>query len=159
MPILTILVLLKLKNDLEGNQMAEFNPDEYLAQKPTQQDFDPDAYLGQKTTVSQPKELTAGQKTYQSARDILAPTVEALSSVAGGALGVPLGPLGMVGGAGLGYGIGKEAMQNLDVLMGVRQPRQGLMQMAEPLQNILEGATYEAGGRVAVPLLAPGTYV
>lgn len=114
------------------------------------------SHLGQSAAVSQPKELTAGQKTYQSARDILAPTVEALSSVAGGALGVPLGPLGMVGGAGLGYGIGKEAMQNLDVLMGVRQPRQGLMQMAEPLQNILEGATYEAGGRVAVPLLAKG---
>jgi tetratricopeptide (TPR) repeat protein len=114
------------------------------------------SHLGQSAAVSQPKELTAGQKTYQSARDILAPTVEALSSVAGGALGAPLGPLGMVGGAGLGYGIGKEAMQNLDVLMGVRQPRQGLMQMAEPLQNILEGATYEAGGRVAVPLLAKG---
>lgn len=114
------------------------------------------SHLGQSAAVSQPKELTAGQKTYQSARDILAPTVEALSSVAGGAIGAPLGPLGMVGGAGLGYGIGKEAMQNLDVLMGVRQPRQGLMQMAEPLQNILEGATYEAGGRVAVPLLAKG---
>ena len=136
--------------------MAEFNPDEYLAQKPTQQDFDPDAYLGQKTTVSQPKELTAGQKTYQSARDILAPTVEALSSVAGGALGVPLGPLGIVGGAGLGYGIGKEAIQNLDVLMGVKPPRQGMMQVSAPLQNILEGATYEAGGRVAAPLFAKG---
>ncbi len=152
MPILTILVLLKLKNDLEGNQMAEFNPDEYLAQKPTQQDFDPDAYLGQKTTVAK----TQQQVAPTIPRQALNAVVEALGGIAGGALGAPLGPLGIVGGAGLGYGIGKEAMQNLDVLMGVKPPRQGMMQVSEPLQNILEGATYEAGGRVAVPLIAKG---
>jgi hypothetical protein len=34
--------------------------------------------------------------------------------------------------------------------------RQGMAQVAEPVRNVLEGATFEAGGRVAGPLLAQG---
>lgn len=91
--------------------------------------------------------------TYQTIRNIVAPTVEMAGAVGGGLLGTPLGPLGTVGGAGLGYGIAKEALNLGDVYFGGQQPRQGAQIVAEPMQNILEGATYEAGGRAVVPYL------
>ncbi len=50
-----------------------------------------------------PRLYEAAVKTRQMA----GPTVEALTTIGGGALGAPLGPAGVVGGAGLGYGIGQ----------------------------------------------------
>lgn len=91
--------------------------------------------------------------TYQTIRNIVAPTVEMAGAVGGGLLGTPLGPLGTVGGAGLGYGIAKEALNLGDVYFGGQQPRQGAQMVTEPMQNILEGATYEAGGRAVAPYL------
>jgi hypothetical protein len=67
-----------------------------------------------------------------------------------------MGPAGIVGGAGLGYGIAKEGLEMADVAMGMKAPRQGIAQVAEPVRNVLEGATFEAGGRVAGPLIAQG---
>lgn len=93
--------------------------------------------------------------TYQKIRNIVAPTVEMAGAVGGGLLGTRLGPLGTVGGAGLGYGIAKEALSLGDVYFGGQQPRQGAQVVAQPLQNILEGATYEAGGRAVAPYIAP----
>lgn len=104
----------------------------------------------------QAKEPTTTQSIYQAVRPYVAPTVEALGSVAGGVIGAPMGPMGMLGGAGLGYGISKEAMEMADVYLGGKKPREGAAQVSEPLRNILEGATYEAGGRVAAPLIAKG---
>ena len=116
---------------------------------------------GRPTMVNDPRLLTNPRPTttesvYQAVRPYVAPTVEALGSVAGGLLGTPAGPLGMVGGAGLGYGISKELMQQADVLLGGQRQREGAAQITEPLRNVLEGATYEAGGRVVAPLLARG---
>lgn len=91
---------------------------------------------------------TAIQQAYQAARPYVAPTIEALSAVGGGLLGSPLGPAGAVAGAGLGYGIGKEALQLADVYLGGKAPRQGAENIVEPARNVLEGATLEAGGRV-----------
>jgi hypothetical protein len=68
--------------------------------------------------------------------------------------GAPLGPLGVVGGAGLGYGIAKEITSGADRLVGVEPPRKNLAIAAEPVQNVLEGATMEAGGQVIAPLLS-----
>ena len=93
--------------------------------------------------------LTTGQKIYRIARPVLAPTAEALGTAGGAALGSFLGPAGTVGGAGLGYGMTKEALEMADVAMGMKAPRQGAAQVAEPVRNVLEGATFEAGGRVA----------
>ena len=93
--------------------------------------------------------LTTGQKIYRIARPVLAPTAEALGTAGGAALGTFLGPAGTVGGAGLGYGMTKEALEMADVAMGMKAPRQGAAQVAEPVRNVLEGATFEAGGRVA----------
>lgn len=116
---------------------------------------------GRPTMVNDPRLLTnpqpsAAQQAYQAVRPYVVPTVEALGSVAGGLLGTPAGPLGMVGGAGLGYGISKELIRGADVLAGVEKPREGTALVTEPLQNVLEGATYEAGGRVAAPIIAKG---
>jgi len=99
------------------------------------------------------QELTAGQRMYQSIRPYVAPTIEALGSAGGALLGAPLGPPGVVGGAGLGYGLAKEALELGDVYLGGKEPRQGPAIATEPVKNVLEGATYEAGGRVVAPLL------
>lgn len=116
---------------------------------------------GRPTMANDPRLLTnpqptATQSVYNAVRPYVAPTVEALGSVAGGLLGAPMGPLGVVGGAGLGYGISKEALGLADQYLGGQKPREGAAQITEPLQNILEGATYEVGGRVVAPILAKG---
>ena len=89
-----------------------------------------------------------GPSTYERVREYVAPTVEALGAVGGGVLGAPLGPLGVVGGAGLGYGMAKEALNLADVYIGGKAPRTAAATVTEPIQNVLEGATMEAGGRV-----------
>jgi hypothetical protein len=100
------------------------------------------------------QELTTGQKIYQAVRPYVEPTVTALGAVGGGLVGTPMGPLGAVGGAGLGYGMAKQAMTAADVGMGMRPAAQGLDIVAEPVKNVLEGATYETGGRVVAPLFS-----
>ena len=99
------------------------------------------------------QELTQGQRVYQAVRPYVAPLVEAGGAIAGGLVGTPMGPAGMVGGAGLGYGIAKEGLEMADVAMGMKPARQGAAQVAEPVRNVLEGATFEAGGRVLGPLV------
>lgn len=100
------------------------------------------------------QELTTGQKVYQAVRPYVEPTVTALGAVGGGLVGTPMGPLGAVGGAGLGYGMAKQAMTAADVGMGMRPAAQGLDIVAEPVKNVLEGATYEAGGRTVAPYIS-----
>ena len=98
--------------------------------------------------------LSRGQSFYRNVvKPVVTPTIEALSAVGGGVLGAPLGPMGIVGGAGLGYGIGKEILKLGDTYLGGETPDQDPIQ---PIKNILEGATYEAGGRVVAPLLSKG---
>jgi hypothetical protein len=96
-----------------------------------------------------------------TARDVLGPTVQALGA-AGGAIGgaaaaTPTGPVGMaaggVAGAGLGYGTATEGLEALDVALGFKKPRTGAAVVTEPLKNVVEGATYEAGGRVVAPYI------
>jgi hypothetical protein len=100
--------------------------------------------------------LSTGQKVYQNiVRPVLAPTVEMGGAVTGGLLGTPLGLGGVVAGSGLGYGMAKEAVNLADIYLGGQQPRQGAEAVTEPLRNVLEGATYEAGGRVVAPYIAP----
>jgi len=100
-----------------------------------------------------PPPPTSAQTMYRNVRNVVAPTVEMLGAAGGGLLGTPLGPMGVVGGAGLGYGIAKEALNLGDVYFGGQQPRQGAQVFTEPAQNVLEGATYEAGGRAVAPYI------
>jgi hypothetical protein len=90
------------------------------------------------------------------ARQLAGPTVEMLATAGGGALGAPLGPAGVVGGAGLGYGIAREGLEAADVALGLKQPRTVNELITEPAKNVLTGATLEAGGRVAGPIIAKG---
>ena len=99
------------------------------------------------------QELTAGQRIYQTARPYIAPVIEAGGALIGGIIGTPAGPAGTIGGAGLGYGIAKEGLEIADVAMGMKPARQGAAQVAEPVRNVLEGATFEVGGRVLGPLV------
>lgn len=116
-----------------------------------------DSKVGLKTAQTPvsttPAPTPTSTNTYQSVRNLIAPTVEMAGAVGGGLLGTALGPLGTVGGAGLGYGIAKEALNLGDVFFGGQQPRQGAEAITQPISNILEGATYEAGGRVVAPYL------
>lgn len=95
-------------------------------------------------------QLTTIQKMYRAARGIVAPTAETLGAIGGGIAGTALGPAGTVGGAGLGYGMAKEALKLGDIYLGGMTPEQA---QTEPIKNILEGATMEAGGRVVAPLI------
>jgi hypothetical protein len=102
------------------------------------------------------QDLTMGQRVYQAVRPYAAPLVEAGGAIAGGlvgaAAGVPTSPVGMatlgVAGAGLGYGMAKEGLEMADVAMGMKAPRQGAAQIVEPIRNVVEGSTFEAGGKV-----------
>ena len=103
------------------------------------------------------QDLTMGQQVYQAARPYIAPLVEAGGAIGGGLLGAGAGTFGAgpvgtaaggVAGAGLGYGIAKEGLEAADVAMGMKAPRQGASQVVEPVRNILEGSTFEAGGKV-----------
>lgn len=104
------------------------------------------------------QDLTIGQRVYQAARPYATPLLEAAGAIGGGLIGAGAGTLvapgvgtatGAVGGAGLGYGIAKEGLELADVAMGMKAPRQGAAQVVEPVRNVLEGATFEVGGRVA----------
>lgn len=108
------------------------------------------------------QELTTGQRVYQAARPYVAPLVEAAGAIGGGLLGGTAGTFGAgpvgtaaggVAGAGLGYGIAKEALEAADVAMGMKPPRTGAALVTEPVRNVIEGATYEAGGRVLGPAI------
>lgn len=101
--------------------------------------------------------------TWDKIRGVITPTVEALGAAGGAIVGAGAGTLvapgvgtaaGGVGGAGLGYGMAKEALRIGDTFFGSQKPPE--RPVLEPVQNVLEGATMEAGGRVAMPLIAKG---
>lgn len=153
-------------SDISDAQLADAFYSKFYSDMPKEEfyrsiNFSPEVQRGRPTMANDPRLVTnpqpsTAQQAYQAVRPYVVPTVEALGSVAGGLLGTPAGPMGMVGGAGLGYGISKELIRGADVLAGVEKPREGAAQVTEPLRNVLEGATYEAGGRVVAPLLARG---
>jgi len=124
--------------------------------------------IRQMQTQPQPRGTVPEEKStgiYGTVRPYVAPLVEAGGAIAGGALGAAAGTFGAgpigaaaggVAGAGLGYGIGKEAMELADVYLGGKAPRAGAAQIVEPVRNVLEGATMEAGGAVAGRALGAG---
>jgi len=64
------------------------------------------------------KENPRAYEVAQTVRKYAGPAVEAATSVAGGVLGAPAGPAGVVGGSALGYGIGKEITNLADIALG-----------------------------------------
>lgn len=89
----------------------------------------------------------------QTARQMLGPTIEAGGAVAGGLFGAPAGPAGVVAGSAAGYGLGAGALRQADIALGNipdMTPAQGL---EAGTRDLLMGAIYEAGGRVAAPFI------
>jgi len=122
---------------------------------------------GQGTVSFRPTQnLSTGQKFYQNiVRPVLAPTIETAGAIGGGLLGGTAGTFGAgpvgtatggVFGAGFGYGLAREGLEAVDVGLGIKQPRQGAAIVAEPIRNVVEGAAFEAGGRVVAPLVTRG---
>ena len=110
--------------------------------------------------VAQPRGTVPEEQKglYGAIRPYVAPLVETGGLIAGGLIGASAGTLAMpiagttaggVAGAGLGYGIAKEALNLADVYLGGKAPRTGATQVVEPAENILTGATMQAGGAVA----------
>lgn len=89
----------------------------------------------------------------QTARQMLGPTIEAGGAIAGGLFGAPAGPAGVVAGSAAGYGLGAGALRQADIALGNipgMTPGEGL---EAGTRDLLMGAIYEAGGRVAAPFL------
>ena len=96
------------------------------------------------TPTAMPAPATPAQPSFgQRAMNIIEPTVEMLGAAGGGMLGTPLGPAGIVGGAGLGYGLAKGGMRTLKTALGYEQGPQsvgeagpsGLLQVARFLPD------------------------
>lgn len=85
----------------------------------------------------------------QAIAEFIAPTVEALGTVGGGALGIPAGPAGMVVGSGAGYAGAKELMR---LAAGNAAPETLPEAAVRQAKNVLVGASEEAAGR---GLIAP----
>ena len=89
-----------------------------ISSKPEEPDDAGAMYSPEGIPLIATREMPTRQQVYQTIKPVIAPTVEALGSVAGGVLGAPAGPMGMLGGAGLGYGISKEALNLADIYLG-----------------------------------------
>lgn len=85
----------------------------------------------------------------RTARNLLGPTIEAVPAALGGIAGATLGPAGMVAGAGLGYGAGKQVTRLMDVALGDQPAPTPGQAMLSGVQDVATGATLEAGGNVA----------
>ena len=101
-------------------------------------------------------------KTAVGARQLLGPTVEmlggALGGIAGGTAGTfgagPVGTaVGGITGAGLGYGTAKQGLRAVDVALGLQPPDTLAGEAQRAAGGVLEGATYETGGRLAAPAI------
>jgi hypothetical protein len=112
----------------------------------------------QPTQPSQPSEVPFGRRAIEFVR----PTVEALGGVGGAALGTPLGPVGAIGGAGLGYGAAKTGLDVLETALGYRQgPSTALEAVGGGAKDVAVGSVMEGIGRGIVgPAVAKaGEYV
>lgn len=90
----------------------------------------------------------------QAIAEFIAPTVEALGTVGGAALGTPAGPAGMLAGAGAGYAGAKQLMR----MAAGGAPDETLPQTAvRQAKDVLEGASMEAAGRgIIAPVIGKG---
>jgi hypothetical protein len=95
-------------------------------------------------------------KILKGARQYLGPTVEALAGVGGATLGAVGGPPGAIAGGAVGYGLGAEAMHQADVALGLKPPGTAAENAIRSTKEMLTGATFDVGGRVAAPIIAAG---
>jgi len=90
----------------------------------------------------------------QAIAQFMAPTVEALGTVGGAALGTPAGPAAMMAGAGAGYAGAKELMR---MAGGDAAPETLPQAAARQAKTAVEGAAMEATGRyIVAPIIGKG---
>lgn len=95
-------------------------------------------------------------------RQMLGPTVEMLGGALGGVGGAAAGTFGAgpvgtavggITGAGLGYGTAKQGLRAVDVALGLAPPDTLAGEAQRAAGGVVEGATYEVGGRLAAPVI------
>jgi hypothetical protein len=100
------------------------------------------------------RRILGARPTGRDVIQMVRPSVEALGGVGGAIVGTSLGPLGTVGGSGLGYGLAKGGLDTLETALGYRQgPSTAEEAVVGGTKDVLMGATMEAGGRAAVQAL------
>lgn len=105
------------------------------------------------------REVPMGRRAINFVR----PTVEALGAIGGGVLGGgggtlvggPVGTaLGGVAGAGMGYALAKGGLDVLSQALGYEKPPATLGEgVTRAVGDVVTGATYEVGGRLAAPVI------
>jgi hypothetical protein len=152
-----------IKADAAGNAAdAKVFADEIrrlraAAAPPTPAGQIPGAAPGMVAPPAQPSEVPMGRRAIQMVR----PTVEALGSAGGAVLGTPAGPLGIVGGAGLGYGLAKGGLDTLETALGYRQgPTSAPQAILAAAEDVGVGGLMEGVGRgvIAPTLQKAGEY-
>jgi hypothetical protein len=97
-----------------------------------------------------------------SIRQVLGPVAEMLGGAGGALLGgtggtFGAGPVGTVTGAmvgaGLGYGAVKSGLRAADVALGLAPPDTLAGEALKTAGDVLEGSTFEVGGRLATPVV------
>jgi len=122
---------------------------------PTDADMEEVFKAAGQVATPEPKEETFMQKTAPYVRPVLEFGGMIGGGLAGAAATGPAAPAGAIAGAAGGYAMGKEAANLYEQSVGLRQPenllteRGALNKIAETGQNIVEGATIEAGGLAA----------
>ena len=91
-----------------------------------------------------------------TARKYLGPSVEALGGVGGAVLGAVGGVPGAIMGGAAGYGLGTELTHQADVALGLKPPGTAAQNAVRATKEMLTGATFDVGGRVAAPVIAAG---
>jgi len=101
-------------------------------------------------------------KAAVTTRQMLGPTVEMAGGVLGGLGGAAAGTFGAgpvgtavggVTGAGLGYGTAKQGLRAVDVALGLQPPDTLAGEARRAAGGVVEGATYETGGRLLAPVV------
>jgi len=130
-----------------ASAVPQLNPQGQIIRQPA---------LPQPPTTAFKQNYPTAFKVASGARDILGPTIEGLATAGGAALGAPLGPAGMVGGAGLGYGMSQELLRGADVALGRAQLRQGAELITDPVSNVAFGSVMEAGAPKVMSFVGKG---
>jgi hypothetical protein len=100
------------------------------------------------------RRILGARPTGRDVIQFVRPTVEALGSAGGAIVGTPAGPLGIVGGAGLGYGLAKGGLDTLETALGYRQgPTSAPQAILAAAEDVGVGGLMEGVGRGAVQAL------
>lgn len=115
--------------------------------------------FGSETQLQKPEwasEYPGVYDTVVKVREGLDLPIQAAGAIGGGLLGSVGGPVGTVGGAGLGYAAAKEGLDLADYALGLKAPKTLKDEVIEGIKNVGEGAALEFLGAAAIPVLAKG---